>query len=90
MKQKWEYCTLAEFAEGDSIRARVEFHTTPPKAPAEVRDFSHAAAALYELGREGWELVSVNRVVLEQSAHNQPRFGISTDYFFKRPLVVPR
>lgn len=63
---EWEYATVEYGQEGDFTRPGlkwVAYINRPGSTRSDIRDYAQIKDVLNELGREGWELVSQQRIV---------------------------
>jgi hypothetical protein len=83
---KWQYCTLSVISADFAKQAP---HVTVVYGDGRVQKFEHSegmtgptfiASVLDQLGEEGWELASVNRL------HGAEVVDVAVYYYFKREV----
>jgi hypothetical protein len=77
MDTQWHYCTLEEYAQGDSVQARAVFHGDPVGETI-VNEYNYAGEGLFRLGKAGWELVNVIREARPGAEPTEPSLVITT------------
>ena len=86
MDIRWHYCTLEEYAQGDTVHARALLHDGPIYGTT-IQEYSDAGEGLFQLGSVGWELVNVVREMRPGAGPTEPN-QVVTLYHLKQAEVT--